>query len=257
MADPSVLRFPSGDGQELAYREVGRGRPFVLLHGFMASGLMWLHHGLVTRLADQGYRVILPDFRGHGVSARPHDPAGYPPDVLAEDGIALIEHLGLDDYDLGGYSLGAKVVLRLLARGAHPARAIVAGQGLSSINGTSTRSGLYRRVLTALAEGTALEPGSPEERLAGWLADTGVDPVALSLVLDSIVGTTDAELREIKTPALVVVGEEDTSQANADELAATLPDARFARVPGDHGTALLSPELTEVITNFLVGQEKA
>ena len=58
-------------------------------------------------LAGQGYRVILPDLRGHGDSARPHDPAAYPPDALADDGLALIEQLGLTDYDLGGYSLGA------------------------------------------------------------------------------------------------------------------------------------------------------
>ena len=48
------------------------------------------------------------------VEVEPHDPLSYPPDVLADDGLALIDWLGLDDYDLGGYSLGGRIVLRML-----------------------------------------------------------------------------------------------------------------------------------------------
>src|SRR5262245_29669992 len=114
--------FTSRDGQELSYREIGRGRPLVLLHGFLAAGSQWLEHGPAAALAGRGHRVILPDLRGHGDSAHPHDPARYPPDCLADDGLALIDRLGLDDYDLGGYSLGARIALRMLVRGARPAR---------------------------------------------------------------------------------------------------------------------------------------
>ena len=83
--------------------------------------------GIAGRIAGRGYRVILPDLRGHGASARPHDAAAYPPDALADDGLALIEHLGLTGYDLGGYSLGGRTVIRILARGATPGRANVGG----------------------------------------------------------------------------------------------------------------------------------
>src|ERR1022692_2543702 len=74
--------------------------------GCSAAGPQLADSGPARALAAQGYRVILPDLRGHGDSARPHDLACYPPDVLADDGLALIAHLGLDGYDLGGYSLG-------------------------------------------------------------------------------------------------------------------------------------------------------
>jgi hypothetical protein len=47
---------------------------------------------------------------GHGDSAKPHDAAAYPPDVLVDDGLALIVQLGLTDCDLGGYSLGGLTV---------------------------------------------------------------------------------------------------------------------------------------------------
>ena len=75
-------------------------------------------------------------------SARSHDPVSYPPDVLADDGLASINWFGLDDCDLGGYSLGGRIVLRMLVRRARPARAIVAGhQGLDAINRTTSHSG--------------------------------------------------------------------------------------------------------------------
>lgn len=129
-----VHRFPGHDGLELVYREMGDGRPVVLLHGFASTALQWIHHGRAATIAEHGYRVILPDLRGHGDSARPPDPVSYPPDVLDDDGLALIDWLGLDDYDLGGYSLGGRIVLRMLVRGARPARAIVVGQGLDAVN---------------------------------------------------------------------------------------------------------------------------
>src|ERR1700722_11758965 len=128
MTDLPVHLFPSPDGVKLAWREVGSGRPFVLLHGLMGSGALLAGQGLVPGLAESGHRVILPDLRGHGDSGRPHDSACYPPDILANDMLALIGNLGLDDYDLGGYSMGGKLVLRLLARGPPPAHSGVRGQ---------------------------------------------------------------------------------------------------------------------------------
>src|SRR5215831_7345613 len=144
-----VYRFAGRDGVELACRETGSGRPLVLLHGFMGAGSHMLSYGRADGFAGQGYRVIAPDFRGHGDSAKPHDRAAYPRDVLADDGLALVEHLGLGDegYDLGGYSLGGRIVVRMLARGAKPGRAIVAGQGLAKVSGPQG-GGVNHRVLT-------------------------------------------------------------------------------------------------------------
>jgi pimeloyl-ACP methyl ester carboxylesterase len=251
MADPPVHRFPAHDGLDLAYRELGDGRPVVLLHGFTSSSSQWIRHGPAITIAEHGYRVILPDLRGHGDSARPHDPVSYPPDALADDGLALIDWLGLDDYDLGGYSFGARIVLRMLVRGARPARAIVAGQGLDATSRATSRGGRYRRVLTALSHGEALEAGSPDEELARWITRSGGDPRALRHVLDTHVATTDAALRQVATPTLVVVGDQDNGHASADALAAALPNAGFTRVPGNHFTALTSPEFATAILAFL------
>lgn len=245
------VRFTGRDGVELACRETGSGRPLVLLHGFMGTGSHMLSYGRAGGFAEQGYRVIVPDLRGHGDSANPHDPAAYPPDVLADDGLALVEHLGLGDgaYDLGGYSLGGRIVVRMLVRGAKPARAIVAGQGLAKVSGPQG-GGMNHRVLTALVDGVAIEPGSPDARIASWISQLGADPVALLHVLNSFVPTPEDALRQIAIPTLVAIGERD-ERSDAGELAALLPDARFVRVPGDHGSAFAAPELTVAIAAFL------
>lgn len=167
-------------------------------------------------------------------------PRSYPPDVLADDGLALINWLRLDDYDLGGYSLDARIVPRMLVRGVGPAHAIVAGQGLDALDRTTSRAGRHRRVLSALTHRGVIEPGSPDEELARWITQSGGDPQALCHVLDTLVATPPAALREVRTPTLVVIGDQDNDHASADTLAATLPSARFTRVPGNHVTALTS-----------------
>jgi len=245
----SLDMFPGRDGLALAYRWTGEGRPLVLLHGFTGSGLEFLQHGPAAALARHGYRVIVPDLRGHGDSARPHHPAAYPPDVLADDGLALVDFLQLRDYDLGGYSLGGRIVLRMLARGARPDHAIIGGQGLDALGGPTSRTGGHRRALMAIVSGDRLEPGSPEAMQADWLAQSGADPRALLRVLDTFVETPDTALAGITTPTLVVSGDQDERQAA--ELAAALPCARYVQVPGNHFTALLSPELEAAILTFL------
>lgn len=251
MADLPVHRFRGRDGAELVYRELGEGRPLVMLHGFLASSAMLLDHGPAAAIAEHGHRVILPDLRGHGDSARPHDPESYPRDVLVDDGFALLDHLGSDDYDLAGYSLGARVALRMLARGAKPAHAVVAGQGLDAVNRSTSRTGGYRRVLDALIRQEPVEPGSADAEMAMWITRLGADPLALSLVLDSLVPTPESELREIAPGTLVVVGAEDTGHATADALADALPAARFVRVPGNHFTAMTTPEFASTMIAFL------
>jgi pimeloyl-ACP methyl ester carboxylesterase len=246
-----AYRVVGRDGVDLACSETGSGRPLILLHGFMGAGSHWLEQGKVDSLAEQGHRVVLPDLRGHGESAKPHDPAAYPPDVLADDGLALVEHLGLGDgdFDLGGYSLGARIVVRMLARGAKPRRAIVAGQGLAKVSGPQG-GGTTHRVLTALVDGVEIEPDSADARMAYWISKLGADPRALLYVSESLVPTPEDALRKITIPTLVAIGDQD-ERADADELAALLPNARFIRVPGDHYSAFTAPELVAAIAAFL------
>jgi pimeloyl-ACP methyl ester carboxylesterase len=249
MPDPTVSFFSGRDGVRLAYREVGEGRPLVLVHGALGDGTMWLRHGQAAAFAARGHRVILPDFRGHGGSDKPHDAGSYPADILTDDALALVEHLALDDYDLGGYSLGARIVVRMLVRGATPRRAVVGGQGLQQVLGFGGGVG---RTLRRIVDATEPpEPGSQEERFAGWIKAGGGDPVTMLYAIDSVVATPAADLSPVRVPALVVMGAEDERAESVDALVAALPRASKVMVPGDHGTAVSAPEFVAAVLEFL------
>ncbi|HTI23212.1 MAG TPA: alpha/beta hydrolase [Kutzneria sp.] len=233
---PGVRSF---DGVRIAYQELGEGRPIVLVHGFMGAGSQWITGGHAAALAAAGFRVILPDLRGHGESERHCD---YPPDVLADDLLALVAELGLDDYDLGGYSLGGRVTLRALVRGARPRRAIIGGQGL--IGGGAGN----RRALAAIVRGGELDQEA--RQLAAWLSQLDADPQAMLHVLDAQVPTSVAEVRQIEVPTLVVVGDADERRVSAAELAAALPSSRFVSVPGDHWTAFAGTDFAAAVLDW-------
>jgi pimeloyl-ACP methyl ester carboxylesterase len=249
-----VSYFTALDGQRLAYREAGEasnGRPpLILIHGYFSNAWTnWVRYGHAARLAEAGFRVIMPDLRAHGDSARPHDPAAYPPDILADDGFALIEQLGLTDYDLGGYSLGGRTTVRMLARGAKPRRAIVAGMGLDGLVRTQGRGNFFRNVLTNLG---SFQRGSSEWMTEAFLKTTGGDPQALLGILDTFVDTPLEMLKTIAMPMLIVTGVDDKDNGSAEALVEVLSDARFVEIPGNHMSAVVRPELGTAIRDFLL-----
>lgn len=241
--------FDSFDGERLAWRETGEGRPLVLIHGYFSDAhTNWIRYGHAATIAAAGFRVIMPDLRAHGSSAKPHDSSAYPPDVLMRDGFALIEHLGLNDYDLGGYSLGARMTMRMLANGAAPRRAILSGMGLTGVTKTEGRGGYFRNILTNLG---TFKQGSPEWLAEAFLKTTKGDPVALLGILDTFVNTPIEAIRATKQPVLVLSGAEDNDNGSARELAEALPHGTYREIPGTHMSAVLRPELGQEIAAFL------
>ncbi|RYY13555.1 MAG: alpha/beta hydrolase, partial [Alphaproteobacteria bacterium] len=99
-----VRYFESFDGTRIAWREIGEGRPVVLIHGYFSDAKTnWIRYGHAGKIAAKGFRVIMSDLRAHGDSDKPHGLEAYPADALTQDGHALVAHLGLTEYDLGGY----------------------------------------------------------------------------------------------------------------------------------------------------------
>lgn len=249
--ETTLHRFTAEDGAELVWHEMGEGRPVILVHGLFSNAFTnWVRYGHAARIAAEGFRVIMPDLRGHGQSAAPHDPAAYPPDILADDGSALVRHLGLTDYDLGGYSLGGRTVVRMLVRGAAPRRAIVAGMGLRGLLDTGRRADFFRDMLKGI--------GTHPRGSAAWMAEAflktmGGDPQALLPLLDSFVDTRLEELARITPPVRVIAGVEDDDNGSAEDLARALPQARYAPIPGNHMSAVLKLELGSEIATFLRG----
>lgn len=246
---PATHFLTAPDGVRLAWHELGEGRPVVLIHGYISSADMnWIRFGHAAKIAAKGFRVIMPDLRAHGQSDAPHDPALYPADVLADDGFALLRHLGLADYDLGGYSLGARTTMRMLARGAAPRRAILSGMGLDGLLHTSRRVGHFEHVLTNLG---SFRPGTPEGNVQGFIKSTRGDPVALLQILNTFTDTPESVIRAIETPTLVLCGEEDDDNGSATALAKALPHGQLERVPGGHMSAVVKPELGAALAAFL------
>lgn len=249
MTAETIHYFQGFDGARLAWREVGEGRPVVLIHGYFSDAMTnWIRYGHAAAIAARGFRVIMPDLRGHGVSAKPHDAASYPPDALAMDAVALIGELGLTDYDLGGYSLGARTVVRMLATGAAPGRVVLSGMGYEGIVSAGRRVDFFRRVLT---QPDGFERGSAEWSAQAFLKTTGGDPLALVRVLDTFVDTPAETVERIAQPTLVVAGADDDDNGSAAKLASVLPHGRHVVVPGNHMSAVVKAELGQSIADFL------
>jgi pimeloyl-ACP methyl ester carboxylesterase len=242
-------RVAAHDGVEIAVKELGEGRPLILIHGYMSDAdTNWIRYGHAGLLAASGYRVIMPDLRAHGHSDKPHDRALYGRDVLADDQFALLDHLAFADFDLAGYSLGGRTVARMLARGCRPRKAIISGMGLKGLTDTGARASHFRHVLTHLGEHPR---GSSAFMVEAFLKTTGGDPVALLNILDSFVDTPVEALAGFDLPVGVICGSDDDDNGSAAALADVLPQATLIAVPGNHMSAVTKPELGQAMVEYL------
>jgi pimeloyl-ACP methyl ester carboxylesterase len=242
-------RFASFDGVEVAVHRMGEGRPVVLLHGlFSDAQTNWVRFGHAQRLADAGFEAIMPDLRAHGQCGKPHDPAAYPTDVLVSDGQALVEHLGLDDYDLGGFSLGARTAVRCVLAGLQPRKLVLAGMGLEGLAGWDRRAAFF---IDAIDRFDEVKYGDPAFMAVSFMKTQKVDRVAARLLLQAVDDTAESEIAGVTMPTLVVCGEKDQDNGSPEALAEALPDGRFAEIPGTHMSSVTEPELSEAIVRFL------
>ncbi len=102
------------------------GDPILLIHGFASSALVnWVHPGWLKTLGDAGYRVIAIDNRGHGHSDKPHHPSLYHVPLMASDAIALLDHLGIPEAHVMGYSMGARITAFAALAFPHRIRTII------------------------------------------------------------------------------------------------------------------------------------
>lgn len=242
-------RFQSFDGVSIGYRTLGQGWPTLMLHGFLASAeTNWFLPGIAAAVAATGRRVIAPDLRGHGRSDAPTDPAAWSRDVLAMDQEALIAHLHLSDYDLVGYSLGARTAVRMLVRGARPRKLVLGGMGDRGLMEAGARAAMFE---DSIRHGDAAQDPRAGRRVHAMMAAGGLKPEAMLGVLASFAATSAAEIAAIDVPALVVAGQRDDDNGSVEGLAGMMPNARGARVQGDHLSAVMEPGLAKVIAEFL------
>lgn len=249
MSEVRTERVSSFDGTELAVHRLGEGRPVLLLHGLFSSAEMnWTRFGHAAKLADAGFEAIMPDLRAHGQSAKPHDPAAYPPDVLVRDVGAVVEALGLDDFDLAGFSLGARTAVRAVVKGLKPRRLVIAGMGLEGLSGWERRAAFF---IDAIDRCDEVKRGDPAFMAAAFMKSMKVDRVAARLLLQAVEDTGPEDLAALTMPTLVLCGDKDRDNGSPQALAEALPNARIEEVPGTHMSSVTEPALGEAIARFL------
>ena len=244
-----VTFIPGYAGTRLAIHRLGAGRPVILLHGlFSSAAVNWIKYGTAALLAQAGFEAIMPDLRAHGQSEAPHDAAAYPQDVLVRDVLALVRALGLTDYDLGGFSLGARTAVRSVLAGLRPRRLVLGGMGLEGLEGWAQRSAFFVGSIDRFDE---IKRGDPDYFAQQFMKTMKVDRVAARLLLGSVEDTPAEALSAVTMPTLVVCGADDRDNGSAPALADALPDGRYAEVPGTHMSSVTRPELGTAIVRFL------
>lgn len=251
MTDIQTHDWTSSDGIQLAWREVGEDRPVVLLHGLFSDAQMnWIKFGHAQRIAAEGFRVIMPDLRAHGLSGKPHEQVHYPQLVLVRDLKELIDELGLTDFDIGGFSLGARTTIEAVIGGVRPRRAILAGTGLDVLTNWDRRCRFYTEAIDRFDQ---VSHGDPHWMAVQFMKTMKVDREAARLLLATMVDHEDKhEMVDAFTmPTLVVCGDQDDDNGSAVELAGILPNAEYAEIPGTHMSSVAGKELGEEIARFL------
>ena len=251
MTEIAIHRWTASDGVELAFHELGQGRPVILLHGLFSDAHMnWIKFGHAARIAAEGFRVIMPDLRAHGRSGKPHEQVHYPQLVLVRDLKELIEHLGLEQFDLGGFSLGARTTIEAIIGGVRPRRAVLSGTGLDVLTNWERRSRFFIEAIDRFCE---VSHRDPHWMAVQFMKTMKVDREAARLLLQTMRDREDkhALVDAFSMPTLVVCGEQDDDNGSAVELAGILPDAEYAKIPGTHMSSVARKELGEEIARFL------
>jgi pimeloyl-ACP methyl ester carboxylesterase len=242
-------RIASVDGTELAIHRMGEGRPVLMLHGLFSSAEMnWIRFGHAAKLAEAGFEAVMPDLRAHGDSAKPHDPKAYPDGVLVRDVEAVVEALGLEDFDLVGFSLGARTAVAAVIAGLAPRKVVLAGMGLEGLSGWDRRAAFF---LDAIERFDAVRREDPAFMAVQFMKTMKVDRTAARLLLETVEDIASDELAAIAMPTLVVCGDQDRDNGSPQKLVDALPNARLEQVPGTHMSSVTEPALGEALVEFL------
>jgi pimeloyl-ACP methyl ester carboxylesterase len=255
----NIQHFDS-DGVDIAYIDTGvppdgtqaKPLPILLIHGFASNVAMnWISPGWVKVLTGNGYRVIAFDNRGHGQSAKLYDLGQYGAPLMAEDACRLLDHLGVRQAHVMGYSMGARIAAFLAL--AHPdrvARIVFGGLGINMARGMAG-TGPIAHALEATSISDVTNPTARTFR--AFAEQTKSDLKALAACIRSARAKLTAEdLAKITSPVLVAVGEDDVIGGSPEALAQLIPGAQAFVIPNrDHMKAVGDKAFKAEVMRFL------
>ncbi len=257
----------ASDGVLLRYVVEGTGEPVLLVHGFASSvEHNWLRTGVIDALVEAGFQVVAYDTRGHGRSEKPHDPARYGANDVT-DIVRLLDHLGLPQAHLVGYSRGAMLSHHArqlyperfwtvtlggygsVGDGSGPIESIPAGEVADSL--ALGRIGPLARALTPENEGA---PSARKLALAEGVLTATNDMRALAATFRAppLPLIPLASFQEIRVPTLILIGEHDPLRRQAERMADAVNDLELRIIPGaDHLGAPGTDEFSAHLIQFL------
>ena len=233
-----------GDGEDV------RGAPVVVaLHGFAAdSNINFVRPGVFDALLEAGYRVVVTDFRGHGLSAKPRDAAAYADNAIRRDVQSLLDHLGIERVAVVGYSMGSGIAVQLAAHDPRVQRVVMVGAGDKWLE---RNAGDGADMISALLADDPESVDDPHTRRFRGLVDSvRADRLALAAMVSERV-RVGPHLDSITVPVLVATGLDDDVAGDPAAVADRIPGARTVRVPGNHFNANAEPAMHRAILDFL------
>lgn len=236
--------FTSFDGTKIHYEVLGQGEPVVLIHGFTGTGSDWKNAPVTDSLLAHGFKTILIDLRGNGLSDKPDAPEAYAGNAEAKDIMELMKELHIKEYDAVGYSRGSIILASLLVLDKNCKRAVIGGMGPDFTNPMwPRRIGFYNALMDESIEGY--------EGFRAYIAKKELDPKVLAAQQKEQPATSKAQLGKITRPVLIVCGDEDSDNGKGSDLQPLFPNATFAEVPGTHNTTQRTPGFAREVTAFL------
>lgn len=234
------------NGIHLYYATIGRGSPVILLHGGLSNSDYFGHQ---VRSLMKHHQVIVVDSRGHGRSSRDAQPFGY--DLMTDDVVALMDTLKLRRADLVGWSDGAIIGIDMAIR--HPDRV-----GKVVAFAANTRpEGVIPGVEKNPTFAAFIRRGGDEyRRLSPTPKEYDAFVAQIGRMWASQPNWSDAQLKAIRTPVLVMDGDHDEAikRAHTEYIAATIPGAGLQILPDtSHFAMLQDPEAFNFAVEHFLG----
>lgn len=269
----------TGEELQLSYKDYGKGRPVVLIHGWPSSKDMWEYQ--IDDLVNAGLRVIKYDRRGFGKSYKPWD--GYDYDTLTDDLHAVMEGLDLQDAVLVGFSMGGGEAVRYLSRYGSTGRvskiilvsAVVPFLGQTSDNPDGVPQDVFADMMKQMKEdriafldtfgeqffgvGLLNHPVSkPYLQYFRSLAEVALPRATQQCALAFANTDFRADVQAVNVPTLIIHGDADKTvpiEASSDRTAKMIPNAIYKVYPGaPHGLFYTHrKELNQDIIDFASG----
>lgn len=247
----------SSDGVTIAYVDEApqgeaSGLPVLLIHGFASNhAVNWINTMWLRTLTEAGRRVVALDNRGHGQSDKLYEPEDYATEEMAEDALALLDHLGIEKADVMGYSMGARIATFLARDFPERVHALVIG-GLG--DRLLQPQGLPAGIADALEAPSAdVIRDSMGRMFRAFAEQTKSDRKALAACIrGSRQHLTEDEAKSISCPVLVAVGTMDMVAGNGQILAEHFPNGEFYEIPRrDHMQAVGDRLHRQAVVEFL------